>query len=272
MIGIRLESLDNIWNNFIHFYHIVMSAFPGYTALLVIAQLIPTMVGLMILFKTRITTRQYSRRRWWFCVLGVSALPLMMILAIPGLSLLLLFPVFDPRVLTAWGCLSLFCLYVNLLAFPQFKLWISGLYCIPLFYSLVLMISCFNAVVNGQRYTSDVIQNIKADISHLPQGQRQQITFIGELPVAPDSKNNIHNFPLIGLIYPSMLTESSSWQYKAVLQRENIHQLYINATQEMKDFKPEHYITQDCDYRLFIYGKTAVFDFTDQKCAPAEPG
>lgn len=269
MIGIRLESLDNIWNNFIHFYHIVMSAFPGYTALLVIAQLVPTVVGLVILFKTRIKTLNYSRRTWWSNVIGFIALPPIMILAIPGLSLLLTSPVFSPRALPAWGCLSLFCLYVNIKAFQKFKLWISGLYCIPFFYSLVLMISCFNAVVNGQRYTSNVIQLIKSDISHLPPEQRQQIAFIGELPVAPDAKNNIQNFPLIDLIYPWMLKESSSWHYKAIFQRENIHLPFVNTTQEMKDFRPEHYISQDCDYRLFIYEKTAVFDFTDQKCAPS---
>lgn len=246
------------------FTAMVLSAFPGYKVLLIAIPLLSATLGLLILL-VRTAKAAGSARRKIFNGLAIVLLPFLAIAAIPGLSLLLSDPVISPRVLIAWSCFSLFCFCVNILAFPAIRRWVQALTLLPLFYFLVLMISAFNTVANDQRYTANLLQRMKIDLSHIPPQDVKNIAFIDQPADSPDIIISLRNFPLIKAIRLPMLMESAPWEYQVLALRENIALRLTPTLPEMKTATPA-YLSQDCVYKLFLYQQTAVFDFRTGPC------
>lgn len=269
MINGGSGSIGVLMHNFSGFYALIMSAFPGNRRLLVIVPLLITCAGLLKLTAMTIGPTQGKSKKLYAigCILAAS----LIIISSPiGLSALLITPIVAPRVLTAWSVLMLFCFYISTQAFPLLRYWMASVYLLPLIYSLVTMVSIFNTVINQERYSTGVLLMMKADLAHIvPQGIRQ-IAFIGKLGDSPDVKANIRNFPLYTSFDNPMLSDSFSWKFNTVGRRENILLPLIKTPPEIIAFIPKRYLSQNCDYRLFVYQSTAVFDFTTQDCGLPE--
>jgi len=271
IVALGPDMLPILSRNIVQFFDLYMSAFPGLRVLLIVLPLTTLFVGLLRLFLTTLRRPIISARFRVASGLLLLAAPVVVIATVSGLSTILASPVFVPRVIIASSCLFLFCFYVSIKAFPSVSRFMAGLYCVPLLYFMVMMISCFNTAVNTQSYTVNVIQQIKADLSHISQDEATSLAFIGQLGQSPDVQPSLRAFPLIGIIQLPMLVESYSWGYYPLFWGQNIRMAFSNTTPEMKAFKPERYLAQSCDYRLFIYQKTAVFDLRDG-CPPASDG
>lgn len=252
---------SQVSNNLQFIYATFNSAFPFYRKLGLLIPLIAAYAGLYALHHKMIREQNGKPARKWLTALMLFAAPLVMVIAVPGISLLLANPVNYPRILSAWGCVPLFGLYITVMAFPEYKRWIAGFYIAPLLYSLIVMLTIFNSVASGQRYVSGVVQEIKFQLSQYPLNEIKKMAFVGRLGIPPDVRMGAINFPIVSLIRTNMIRENFDWGVANLFGYENVfYPPVMPTTQEMKSFSPEHYLSQNCDYRLFIYKETAVFD------------
>lgn len=257
-----------VWANLQAFYSIFMLAYPGVKSLFVITPLLMAFSGFDVLLTKNIAINKAIPGRHTIgkaLTMGgvLMLLPLIVVISVAGVSLLLLHPAFQIRVLPAYSGLALFCLYVSIQAFPKFKYWIMGLQLIALFYNLVLMVSCFNALVNQQSHIQKTLERIKSEISHFPLNEVTNIAFIGRLRPSPDIVTTLHNFPIAAMI-------TNDWGVIDMVLRANISLKLIPMTEAMALHIPDHYISQDCEYSLFIYQGFAVIDYRPNTRQKAE--
>ncbi|MEG3133782.1 glucosyltransferase domain-containing protein [Rouxiella sp. T17] len=272
--GILTPSKDAavaVLNNVRILYLTFASAFPGYRLLFVILPLIVSYTGLWVLYQRHRRHKSQSLPNSAVSVIVLSVIPIMMMLIVPGLSSVLTSPVYYPRVLSAWGCLNLFCFCITVMAYPTLGRWITGLYLICLFYCLIVMLTMFNAVVNEQQHMLSIAQHMKIDLALLPPSQVKHIAIIDQPSASPIVRVAKGALPIIGLLKSNLDNKSNSWAFESILTLEGIIiPPKITATAEMKAFIPQQYVSQSCDYRLFIYEGTAVFDLrnlhTTLKC------
>ncbi|MEG3133781.1 glucosyltransferase domain-containing protein [Rouxiella sp. T17] len=257
-----------VWTNLQDFYSMFMLAFPGLKVLFLIIPLAMAFGGLAVLFiKNQVINKAMLGNYPVSKVLTTGGvlmlLPLMLIVSIAGVSLLLLNPAFQIRVLPAYSGLALFCFYVSIQAFPKFKYWIAGLQLIVLFYNLVLMVSCFNALVNQQSHIQETLERIKIEISHLPINEVTNIAFIGQLRPSPDIITTLNNFPIAAKI-------TNDWGIIDMVLRANLSLKLTPVTEAMAMYIPDHYISQDCEYSFFLYQGVAVIDYRTNTRQKAE--
>ncbi|UVC31937.1 glucosyltransferase domain-containing protein [Pantoea sp. SOD02] len=251
------ESLPVIIETIKTFSRLFLSAYPRGLMILLLLPLLMLFSGLILMARN---LKQQRKLTVSAAILMLSA-GLIVIIAIPGLSLALATPLFAPRMLGACSITFLFCFYVSVLALPAIKNWLAGFSIIFLFYHLVVMSITFNTVVNDQRYQMDVMNQIKISLSAPGAQSIDSLAFVGQLNDAPEVQTNIRNFPIIDHIRMKMLGESEPWIWLALIKNAGLRLKAVNATEEMRVIKPREYLSQGPDFDAFQDGQTMVIDF-----------
>ncbi|MEI2630511.1 glucosyltransferase domain-containing protein [Erwinia aphidicola] len=239
------------------YYSLFFNAYPGWRAGFVWGPVLFAAVGLGI---TGIRLKQQQRLNVSTLLLLSTTLPVA-IASVAGLSLMLASPVFVPRMLAAWGVTLLFCFYISVQAWPTLRRWLAGLSGVLLLYHLVVMLACFNTVVNSQRYEFSVMAQIKSDFYRLPARSIDSMAFIGQLDDAPEVRTNIINLPLINNIRMKMLGESEPWIWQALIAHADLPLKSIRATELIRAAKPHNYLSQGPEYDAYVVNSTLVIDF-----------
>jgi len=251
------ESLPVIIETIKTFSRLFISAYPRGMMIFLLLPLLMMLSGLIVM---ALNLKQQRKFTVSAAILMLSA-GLIVIMAIPGLSLALATPLFAPRMLGASSITCLFCFYVSVHALPAIRNWLAGFSVILLFYHLVVMLISFNTVVNDQRYQMDVMNQIKITLS-IPGAQSiDSLAFVGQLNDAPEVQTNIRNFPIIDHIRMKMLGESEGWIWLALIKNAGLRLKALKATEEMRVIKPRQYISQGPDFDAFQEGQTMVIDF-----------
>lgn len=251
------ESLPVIIETIKTFSRLFISAYPRGMMIFLLLPLLMLLSGLIVM---ALNLKQQRKFTVSAAILMLSA-GLIVIMAIPGLSLALATPLFAPRMLGASTITFLFCFYVSVHALPAIRNWLAGFSVILLFYHLVVMLISFNTVVNDQRYQMDVMNQIKITLS-IPGAQSiDSLAFVGQLNDAPEVQTNIRNYPIIDHIRMKMLGESEGWIWLALIKNAGLRLKALKATEEMRVIKPRQYLSQGPDFDAFQEGQTMVIDF-----------
>lgn len=251
------ESLPVIIETIKTFSRLFISAYPRGMMIFLLLPLLMLLSGLIVM---ALNLKQQRKFTVSAAILMLSA-GLIVIMAIPGLSLALATPLFAPRMLGASSITFLFCFYVSVHALPAIRNWLAGFSVILLFYHLVVMLISFNTVVNDQRYQMDVMNQIKITLS-IPGAQSiDSLAFVGQLNDAPEVQTNIRNYPIIDHIRMKMLGESEGWIWLALIKNAGLRLKALKATEEMRVIKPRQYLSQGPDFDAFQEGQTMVIDF-----------
>jgi hypothetical protein len=239
------------------FSRLFLSAYPRDLMIFLLLPLLMLFLGLILMTHN---LKQQRKLTVSAAILMLSA-GLIVIMAIPGLSLALATPLFAPRMLGACSITFLFCFYVSVLALPAIRNWLVGFSVILLFYHLVVMLISFNTVVNDQRYQMDVMNQIKITLSAPGAQSIDSLAFVGQLNDAPEVQTNIRNFPIIDHIRMKMLGESEPWIWLALIKNAGLRLKAVKATEEMRVIKPREYLSQGPDFDAFKDDQTIVIDF-----------
>lgn len=251
------ESLPVIIETIKTFSRLFISAYPRGMMIFLLLPLLMLLSGFIVM---ALNLKQQRKFTVSAAILMLSA-GLIVIMAIPGLSLALATPLFAPRMLGASSITFLFCFYVSVHALPAIRNWLAGFSVILLFYHLVVMLISFNTVVNDQRYQMDVMNQIKITLS-IPGAQSiDSLAFVGQLNDAPEVQTNIRNYPIIDHIRMKMLGESEGWIWLALIKNAGLRLKALKATEEMRVIKPRQYLSQGPDFDAFQEGQTMVIDF-----------
>jgi len=257
LLPFNLESLAVIQTSIKRYSEFFLNAYPAAALVFVVLPIVIALISTLIISsKIRSVQRHASSGKWLLLPAFFIA-----VLAVPGLSLALAMPLFAPRMLMAWSITLLFFFYVGTLAFPRGIKLLAGSSLILLCYHLVLMLVCFNTVVNDQRYQMSVMNQIKMDFSSFPAQTIDSVAFIGQLNDAPDVRINIRNFPIINPIRMKMLGESEPWIWQAMMWHVNLSLKTVEASDEMRMIKPREYQSQGPDYDAFKDNNVLVIDF-----------
>lgn len=253
----NLESLPVIIETIKTFSRLFISAYPRGMMIFLLLPLLMLLSGLIVM---ALNLKQQRKFTVSAAILMLSG-GLIVIMAIPGLSLALATPLFAPRMLGASSITFLFCFYLSVHALPAIRNWLAGFSVILLFYHLVVMLISFNTVVNDQRYQMDVMNQIKITLS-IPGAQSiDSLAFVGQLNDAPEVQTNIRNFPIIDHIRMKMLGESEGWIWLALIKNAGLRLKALKATEEMRVIKPRQYLSQGTDFDAFQEGQTMIIDF-----------
>lgn len=239
------------------FSHLILSAYPRGMMIFVLLPLLMLFSGLILM------ARNLKQQRKLTLSAGILMFTagVVVIAAIPGLSLALATPLIAPRMLGACSIAFLFCFYVSVQSLPAMRNWLAGASVILLFYHLVVMLISFNTVVNDQRYQMQVMNQIKITLSAPTAQSIDSLAFIGQLNDAPEVQINIRNFPIIDHIRMKMLGESEPWIWLALIKHAGLRLKAVKATDEMRVMKPRQYFSQGTDFDAFQDGNTMVIDF-----------
>ncbi|WP_061719633.1 glucosyltransferase domain-containing protein [Pantoea trifolii] len=251
------ESLPVIIETIKMFSRLFLSAYPRGLMIFLLLPLLMLFSGLILMARSLNQQRKLTVSA---AILMLSA-GLIVIMAIPGLSLALATPLFAPRMLGACSITFLFCFYVSVHTLPAIRNWLAGFSVILLFYHLVVMLISFNTVVNDQRYQMDVMNQIKITLSAPGAQSIDSLAFVGQLNDAPEVQTNIRNFPIIDHIRMKMLGESEPWIWLALIKNAGLRLKAVKATEEMRVIKPREYLSQGADFDAFKDGQTMVIDF-----------
>ncbi|MDY0927966.1 glucosyltransferase domain-containing protein [Enterobacter sp. CFBP8995] len=251
------ESLPVIIETIKMFSRLFLSAYPRGLMIFLLLPLLMLFSGLILMARSLNQQRKLTVSA---AILMLSA-GLIVIMAIPGLSLTLATPLFAPRMLGACSITFLFCFYVSVHTLPAIRNWLAGFSVILLFYHLVVMLISFNTVVNDQRYQMDVMNQIKITLSAPGAQSIDSLAFVGQLNDAPEVQTNIRNFPIIDHIRMKMLGESEPWIWLALIKNAGLRLKAVKATEEMRVIKPREYLSQGADFDAFKDGQTMVIDF-----------
>lgn len=251
------ESLPVINETIKTFSRLFLSAYPRGLMIFLLLPLLMLFSGIIVM---AYNLKQQRKLTVSAAILMFSA-GLIVIMAIPGLSLSLATPLFAPRMLGACSITFLFCFYVSVHTLPAIRNWLAGFSVILLFYHLVVMLISFNTVVNDQRYQMDVMNQIKITLSAPGAQSIDSLAFVGQLNDAPEVQTNIRNFPIIDHIRMKMLGESEPWIWLALIKNAGLRLKAVNATEEMRVIKPREYLSQGPDFDAFQDGQMMVIDF-----------
>jgi hypothetical protein len=251
------ESLPVINETIKTFSRLFLSAYPRGLMIFLLLPLLMLFSGIIVM---AYNLKQQRKLTVSAAILMLSA-GLIVIMAIPGLSLALATPLFAPRMLGACSITFLFCFYVSVHTLPAIRNWLAGFSIIFLFYHLVVMLITFNTVVNDQRYQMDVMNQIKITLSAPGAQSIDSLAFVGQLNDAPEVQTNIRNFPIIDHIRMKMLGESEPWIWLALIKNAGLRLKAVKATEEMIVIKPREYLSQGPDFDAFQDGQTMVIDF-----------
>lgn len=257
LLSLNSDSLRVFIDTIKAFSDLSLSAYPRGMMIFVWLPLLMMFSGLILMARN---LKQQQKLTLSALILLFSA-GLIVIIAIPGLSLALALPLFAPRMLGACSITFLFCFYVAVYALPAIRNWLAGLSAILLFYHLVVMLVTFNTVVNDQRYQMEVMNQIKITLSAPAAQSIDSLAFIGQLNDAPEVQTNIRNFPIIDHIRMKMLGESEPWIWLALIKHAGLRLKAVKATDEMRVIKPRQYLSQGADFDAFQDGQTLVIDF-----------
>ncbi|MRT42907.1 hypothetical protein GJV09_16380 [Enterobacteriaceae bacterium RIT702] len=251
------ESLPVINETIKMFSRLFLSAYPRGLMIFLLLPLLMLFSGLIVM---AYNLKQQRKLTVSAIILMLSA-GLIVIMAIPGLSLALATPLFAPRMLGACSITFLFCFYVSVHTLPAIRNWLARFSIIFLFYHLVVMLITFNTVVNDQRYQMDVMNQIKITLSAPGAQSIDSLAFVGQLNDAPEVQTNIRNFPIIDHIRMKMLGESEPWIWLALIKNAGLRLKAVKATEEMRVIKPREYLSLGPDFDAFQDGQTMVIDF-----------
>jgi len=139
---------------------------------------------------------------------------------------------------------------------------LAGLSVILLLFQLVVMLACFNTVVNSQRYEFSVMDQIKSELYRFPSQSVKTLAFIGQLRDAPEVRTNIREFPIIDSIRMKMLGESEPWIWQTLVAHAGIPLDVIRATEPMRVRQSQPPVSQGPNYDAYVIHDTLVIDFT----------
>jgi len=257
LLSLNSDSLQVLINTIKAFSDLFLSAYPRGMMVFIGLPMLIMFSGLVLMVRNLKQQQKLTPS----AVLMLFSAGLIVIIAIPGLSLALATPLFAPRMLGACSITFLFCFYVAVYSLPAIRSWLAGLSAILLFYHLVVMLVTFNTVVNDQRYQMEVMNQIKITLSAPAAQSIDSLAFIGQLNDAPEVQTNIRNFPIIDHIRMKMLGESEPWIWLALIKHVGLRLKAVKATDEMRVIKPRQVLAQGPDYDAFQDGQTMVIDF-----------
>lgn len=237
------------------FYALIRLAYPDWKGVFVVVPLLLAWCCVFPLVKNSLADSGRRHRTLIAALVVIS--PLLLMLLLPGVSLVLNNPVVAPRMLPGFSAITLFSMLILFSVLPKklHALLVAG-FALGLLYSAVMMTAVFNTMKKEQDYLSSVMWMIKADLART--GGAENVAFLSVLQRFPDTGIAKKSFPLIEAVRPAVPT----YTYPYFFQNRATSLPIVKLTPEMAEFKPEAFISQSCDYRLYLYRTTAIVDFT----------
>ncbi|WP_159564756.1 glucosyltransferase domain-containing protein [Budvicia diplopodorum] len=256
LIAPGIDAIAVMQTTLLNFVTLLQTTFPGWKMVFVALPALLTFLCIIHKIKHLLSDKTQPHR----IAVAVFYLlsPILVIMMLPGVSILLNNAVVAPRTMPAFSTVTLFFMIVLFSTTPR---WLHSTlftgFIASLMYTSVMMVAIFNTMIKEQDYLSSVAWMIKADLSRVR--DVENVTFLSVLRTFPDTTNSRQAFPLIDAVSPAV----SSYTYPYFFQSRNVGLPIIKPTSEIRSYRPAEYISKNCDYRLFTYQKTAVVDFSD---------